>query len=157
MLMKLIFSHSELPWQQNVSRLSIQYQIEQDEKKKMEKEKLDQIAFIRKKKMQEAAEQNEAERRAAGAEKSWSEWLGSYWINMDYNTTASDESRNAGSAFDEFAKAGTLVPTPSASARASTRLGRVSTAPDRTSTTTGSDFKKSRVSKRERMSTNYIW
>lgn len=156
MLMKLIFSHSELPWQQNVSRLSIQYKIEQDEKEKM-LEKLDQIAFIRKKKMQEAAEQNEAEDRAAGAEKSWSEWLGSYWINMDYNTTTSDESRNAGSAFDEFAKAGTLVPTPSASGRVSTRPGRVSTAPDRTSTTTGSDFKKSRVSQRERMSTNYIW
>ena len=156
MLMKLIFSHSELSWQQNVSRLSIQYKIEQDEKGKM-LEKLDQIAFIRKKKMQEAAEQNEAERRAAGAKKSWSEWLGSYWINMDYNTTTSDDSTNAGSAFDEFAKAGTLVPTPSASGRVSTRPGRVSTAPDRTSTTTGSDFKKSRVSQRERMSTNYIW
>ena len=154
---KLTFSHSELPWQQNVSRLSIQYQIEQDEKKKMEKEELDRIEFIRKKKMQEETEQNEIERRAS---ESWSDWLKSYWINMDYSTTTSDDSRNTGSAFDDFTNAGPLVPTPSASARvpvpSGTRPGRVSNAPDRTSTA-GSDFKKSRVSQRERMSTNYIW
>lgn len=46
-------------------------------------------------------------------------------------------------------RAGNLVPCPSAGPDRSSTAGRSSAAV--------SDFKKSRVSKRERMSTNYIW
>ena len=163
MLMKFIFSHSELPWQQNVSRLSIQYQIEQDEKKKQEQEHRDRIKFVREKKMREAAEKKEAERRAAAAKKTWSVWLMSYWTNMEYNhskTPALDDLNNTGSPFDDFINADNRVPVPSAGPTGRSTAGRVSTgrtSTGRTSTGDGSDFKKSRVSKRERMSTNYIW
>ena len=158
MLMKFIFSRSELPWQRNVSRLSVQYQIEQDEKKKQEHKHLDRIEFVKEKKMREAAEKEEAERRAAATKKTWYVWLMSYWTNMEYNhseTPASNDVNNTGSPFDNFINADNRVPVPSAGPRGRSTTGRVSTG--RTSTGDGSDFKKSRVSKRERMSTNYIW
>ena len=127
--------------------------------------------------MREAAQRKEADRRAAQAKNSWSGWLRSYWTNMEYNhasTPALDDSTNTGSAFDdfinskspfdEFIKSTPPVPTPSAGAlvpdpssgppTGRSTKGRTST---RTSTAEGSEFKKSRVSKRERMSTNYIW
>ena len=161
MLTKFIFSRSELPWQQTVSRLSVQYQIEQDEKKKKEQEHLDRIKFVREKKMREAAEKEEAERRAAAAKQTWYVWLMSYWTNMEYNhseTPALDD--NTGSPFDDFINADNRVPVPSAGPTGRSTTGRVSsgrTSSGRTSTGDGSNFKKSRVSKRERMSTNYIW
>ena len=66
----MIFRHSELPWQQNVSRLSIQYQIERDEEREKEHEHLDRITVVNETKMREAARQKKAEDRAAVAKKS---------------------------------------------------------------------------------------
>ena len=161
----MIFSHSELPWQQNVSRLSIQYQIEQDEKK--ERENLDRI--VQETKIREADEQKETEHRATEAKKSWSEMLRSYWTNMEYNhsitpTSTSDDCiytgsdlndfNNAGSTSYEFSKPETLVPTPSAGYL----VPIVNLQAGQTTHGEGSEFKRRRVSQRgRRMSTNYIW
>lgn len=63
---------------------------------------------------------------------------------------------------DEWRKAQAIdvpnaVPIPSAGVDRGSRSGRVSSAASGRTSTAVSDFKKSRVSKRERMSTNYIW
>lgn len=158
----MIFSHSELPWQQNVSRLSIQYQIEQDEKKEKEREHFDQIMVVQETKIREADEQKETEHRATEAKKSWSEMLRSYWTNMEYNhsitptytpTGSFNNFNNAGSTSVEFSQPGTLVPTPSAGYL----VPIVNLQAGQTTHGEGSEFKRRRVSQRGRMGTNYIW
>ena len=159
----MIFRHSELPWQQNVSRLSIQYQIERDEQREKEDEHLDRITVVNETKMREAARQKKAEDRAAVAKKSWSEMLRSYWTNMEYNHSITPTYTPTGSDFNDFnnagftsvesSKSGTLVPTPSAGYL----VPIVNLQADQTTHGEGSEFKRRRVSQRgRRMSTNYI-
>ena len=97
--------------------------------------------------MREAAEKDEAERQAFKAQKSWSEWLGSYWTNMEYN-----HSNIPASTFDDCNN-NDLVPTPSAGVLVpivNLRAGQTTHGEE-------SEFKRRRVSNRGRMSTNYIW